>query len=155
MLKSRRVVALALAALTAGITLTGCSGQDTSALGQITPGSTVYVDLWNENGEAGDQAELEKKPSGMWVINTAANFRATRDGDFQVEITLDPRRGYVVKSLGTTKWGQDHDNCLSVNGDNEHYVFLDFAPPQSQYEGDPDNVDASNDDCVVPPEGSE
>ena len=50
----------------------GCVGQDTSALGQIKPGETVFADLWNEDNETGDEALVEQKPSGLWVIDTSS-----------------------------------------------------------------------------------
>ena len=51
-----RYLALIVASLLASaLALAGC-GRDTSALGQIQPGDTVYADLWNEDADEGDQA---------------------------------------------------------------------------------------------------
>jgi hypothetical protein len=125
----------------------GCVGQDTSALGQIKPGETVFADLWNEDNETGDEALVEQKPSGLWVIDTSVNFRNTRKDNFDVQVTLDKTTGtFKVLDMGKTKVGKDHDDCLSVN-DPEHYASM--GDTSITFEPDKGDSDTSNDDCLV------
>lgn len=125
----------------------GCSTEST-ALRQIEPNTTVYIDGWDENGDKGDQALVEQKPSGMWVVPIDAPFRAKRTGDFTVRVTLDPKRGFVITDLGGVQAGKDHDNCLEAG---ETYAFMDVPATALRWETDKKNADTSDDDCQVVP----
>jgi len=142
-----RYPALIVASLLAGaLALAGC-GRDTTALGQIQPGDTVYADLWNEDADEGDQALVEQKPSGLWVIDTSVHFREKRSGDYVVEIMLDPELGtFVIVDMGGVKVGEDHDDCLSMS-DSEHYALMKES--DYKFEKSVGSTDNSNDDCVV------
>ncbi|MFB4314994.1 hypothetical protein [Actinomadura sp. 21ATH] len=137
------VVLLPVLGLTAS-----CSTENT-ALRQIQPDTTVYIDGWDEDADAGDRAMVEQKPSGMWVVPANAPFRTRRVGGFTVRVTLDAKRGFVVNDLGGTAVGKDHDNCLE-NG--ETYAFV--TVPANSLRWEPANTDssASDDDCSVLPE---
>lgn len=152
MRRSMRGMATVGAVAIGAIIVTGCSEQDTSALGQIQPGQVVYADLWMESGDDGDQAQVEQKPSNLWVIDTSASFRTTQGGEFDVKVRLNPDTGvFEVLDMGKTKVGRDHDNCLSL-GDTEHYAVL--LDKTVTFEKDAGPGDGANDDCVVQPEGS-
>lgn len=142
-----RYPALIVASLLASVlALAGC-GRDTSALGQIQPGATVYADLWDEDADEGDQALVEQKPRGFWVIDTSVHFREKRSGDYVVEIMLDPEIGnFVIIDMGGVKVGEDHDDCLAING-SEHYALM--KDPDYEFEKPAGSADTSNDDCVV------
>ncbi len=123
----------------------GCAAENT-ALRQIEPKTTVYIDGWDENADKGDQALVEQKPSGMWVLPVDAPFRAKRGGGFTVQVTLDPQRGFVVTDLGGVRVGRDHDNCLEAG---ETYAFFDVPAGNLQWETAQKKADTSNDDCEV------
>ncbi|ACY99328.1 hypothetical protein [Thermomonospora curvata] len=123
----------------------GCSTEKT-ALRQIQPGATVYIDGWDQDGDRGDQALVEQKPSGMWVVPVDAPFRTRRVGEFTVRITLDPRRGFVITDLGGVKVGRDRDDCLEVG---ETYVFLDVPESSLSWEAQVAGDGAADDDCHV------
>ncbi|HEU4914828.1 MAG TPA: hypothetical protein VFT16_05535 [Candidatus Saccharimonadales bacterium] len=141
-----RKVAIVLTLAVGATTMTGCFGQDDSALGQIKPGQTVFADLWNEDNQAGDEALVEQKPSGLWVIDTSVNFRGKRQKNFDVQIKLDKATGaFKVLDMGNTKVGKDHDDCLSVQ-DPEHYATM--VDTSITFEKDkPESGD--NNDCLV------
>jgi hypothetical protein len=147
--RGMRTPAVAAATLSLCAAAAGCSMEET-ALRQITPGAVVYIDGWDEDGDLGDRALVEQKPSGMWVLPANAPFRRTSGSDFNVKVTLDPRRGFVVSDLGGVQVGKDHDNCLA---DGETYAFLDIPANSLPWEPERSNPDTSNDDCVVHPEG--
>ncbi|HEX2314859.1 MAG TPA: hypothetical protein VHJ17_14045 [Thermomonospora sp.] len=126
---------------------TGCTETEQSALRQIRPNTTVYIDAWNQDGDRGDRALVERKPSGLWVIPVNAPFRSQRVGGFTVRVTLDPRRGFVITDLGGVQVGRDHDDCLE-NG--ETYAFLDVPAQSLSWEPGGDDT-ASGDDCLVVP----
>jgi hypothetical protein len=128
--------------------LAGCAAEKT-ALRQIEPNAVVYIDGWDENADDGDQALVEQKPSGMWVLPIDAPFRTRPEKGFTVKVTLDPKRGFVVTDLGGVKAGKDHDNCLEAG---ETYAFMDVPLQSIQWEKEPANADDSNDDCEVRPE---
>ena len=152
MKRNLRNLALVGAVLVGGVSLTACAGEDTSALGQIQAGQTVYVDLWDEAGDGGDEALAEQKPSGLWVIDTSVAFRHQREGNFDVQVRLNKETGsFEVLDMGTTKVGKDHDNCLSLN-DHEHYALM--KDTSIEFEKDAGPGDNANDDCIVQPEGT-
>lgn len=128
--------------------LTASCGTETTALRQIQPNTTVYIDGWAENADEGDRALVEQKPSGMWVIPSNAPFRIRRTGGFTVRVVLDPKRGFVVTDLGGVSVGKDHDNCLE-NG--ETYAFLDVPSTSLRWEPTGTDTDTGNDDCQVIP----
>ncbi|WP_157963774.1 hypothetical protein [Actinocorallia populi] len=140
--RTRFAGALAVLGLVAG-----CSAENT-ALRQISPGATVYIDGWDDSADSGDQALVEQKPSGMWVLPVDAPFRVRSGGDFTVKVTLDSRRGFVVTDLGGTLAGKDHDDCLEAG---ETYAFVDVPATGIRWEGEPRRTDSTNDDCQVIP----
>ncbi|MEW2354644.1 hypothetical protein [Spirillospora sp. NPDC029432] len=137
------VVLLPVVGLTAS-----CTTENT-ALRQIQPDMTVYIDGWDEDADAGDRAMVERKPSGMWVVPANAPFRTRRVGGFTVRVTLDAKRGFVVTDLGGTAVGKDHDNCLE-NG--ETYAFVTVPANSLRWESVNSDSAGSNDDCQVLPE---
>lgn len=140
----------ALSLLATGVALTACS-TDQTALGQIAPGQTVFADLWDEDGDKGDQALVEQKPSGMWIVDVSVHFASSRKGGFDVEVRLDAESGtFVVVDMGSTKVGKDHDDCLSVSDDDhEHYIVMLDTSLNWESDGGGSNDD---DDCYVLPE---
>src|ERR1700754_303279 len=90
-----RTPAAAAAMLSVCVAATACSMEET-ALRQITPNAVVYIDGWDQDGDRGDRALVEQKPSGMWVLPAYAPFRDRSGGGFTVRVTLDPKRGFVV-----------------------------------------------------------
>ncbi|GAA2454345.1 hypothetical protein GCM10010191_86530 [Actinomadura vinacea] len=129
--------------------LTASCTMENTALRQIQPNATVYIDGWDEDGDTGDRALIEQKPSGMWVVPSNAPFRSTRVNGFTVRVTLDPKRGFLVTDLGGVRVGKDHDNCLE---DGETYAFLTVPPTSLEWEPPSKDTGSSNDDCVVAPE---
>ncbi len=125
----------------------GCATENT-ALRQISPGATVYIDGWDEKADDGDQALVEQKPSGMWVLPVDAPFRTRPGKGFTVKVTLDAQRGFVVSDLGGVRAGKDHDDCLEAG---ETYAFVDVPAASLQWEKEPRRTDKSNDDCTVTP----
>jgi hypothetical protein len=129
--------------------LTASCTTENTALRQIQPNTTVYIDGWDEDADAGDRAMVEQKPSGMWVVLSNAPFRNRRVGGFTVRVTLDPKRGFVVSDLGGIRVGKDHDNCLE---DGETYAFVTVPSNSLRWERAKTDADTSNDDCLVAPE---
>src|SRR6478672_483968 len=126
----RSVIAAVTLAGSLTLTATACGKQtgDPTVLRQIKPGSTWYIDGWKDdkgknNKNVGDQAEVEQKPSGLWVLNVDASVSKKRTRSNQVEVTLDKHRGFVVLDMGTTQVGKDHDDCLAADG--ETYAQMD------------------------------
>ncbi|WP_146779046.1 hypothetical protein [Actinomadura craniellae] len=144
-----RYTKTAVVAVSILATAAGCASEQT-ALRQIRPNAVVYIDGWNQKGDEGDRALIERKPSGMWVIPVNAPFRGRRVGEFTVRVTLDPRRGFVVTDLGGTRVGRDHDDCLETG---EIYAFLDVPGNTLNWEPDAADTGVANDDCVVAPAG--
>jgi hypothetical protein len=128
------------------IGLTASCTTENTALRQIPPNATVYIDAWDEDADEGDRALVEQKPSGMWVVPSDAPFRTRRVNGFTVRVTLDPKRGFVVTDLGGTRVGKDHDDCLEQG---ETYAFLGTAPNTLRWEPAKADTDSSNDDCMV------
>ncbi|HET8670990.1 MAG TPA: hypothetical protein VFM05_10295, partial [Candidatus Saccharimonadales bacterium] len=97
-------------------------GEDPTSIRLLQPNKdvSVYIDGWDEGGDAGDRALVERKPSGMWVLPLNAAYSTTKTGGFTVEIRLDPARGFVVVNMNGVKTGEDHDNCLA---EDEVYAF--------------------------------
>ncbi|MFC5753214.1 hypothetical protein [Actinomadura rugatobispora] len=141
-----RLRMLPAAALLPVLGLTASCTTENTALRQIQPNATVYIDAWDEDADEGDRALVEQKPSGMWVVPSDAPFRSRRVKGFTVRVTLDPRRGFVVTDLGGTRVGKDHDNCLEQG---ETYAFLDTPPSSLRWEPARADSGASNDDCQV------
>ncbi|MFD0854774.1 hypothetical protein ACFQ07_21220 [Actinomadura adrarensis] len=138
----------AVVALLPVVALTASCTAEKTALRQIQPNTTVYIDGWDQDADRGDRALVEQKPSGMWVLPSNAPFRTRRGNDFVVRVTLDPRRGFVVTDLGGTRVGKDHDNCLE---DGETYAFMAVPAGSLNWEPAGGNADTSNDDCQVTP----
>jgi hypothetical protein len=148
-LSSTRIGATILALAGLAVTLTGCGG-DKTMLGQIEPNSnvTVFADMWDENADEGDQALVEQKPKGVWVIDTSVHFSNKRSGDFDVEIRLTDEGQFEVVDMGSTLYGYDHDNCLSPH-EPEHYVRMLDTSIQDDPKDSKESSDDSNDDCVA------
>ncbi|WP_433324499.1 hypothetical protein [Spirillospora sp. CA-294931] len=144
--RSRTLAGCALLLPVLGLA-SACS-QDETALRQIRPNAVVYIDGWDQDGDRGDRARVEQKPSGMWVLPESAPFRGRPGGEFTVRVTLDPKRGFVVTDLGGVKVGKDHDDCLATN---ETYAWLGVPQSSVQWEPEPGNDDGANDDCAVVP----
>jgi hypothetical protein len=130
------------------IGLTASCTTENTALRQIQPDTTVYIDGWDEDADRGDRAMVERKPSGMWVVPSNAPFRARRTGGFTVRVTLDAKRGFVVDDLGGTRVGRDHDNCLE---DGETYAFVTVPANSLKWEPAQGGTSTSDDDCQVVP----
>jgi hypothetical protein len=111
--------------------------------------TSVFIDGWDQGGKAGDEALVEKKPSGMWVIPLNAEYRTTKQGEFTVEIRLVPDRGYVIMNMNGVKTGKDHDDCLA---EDEVYAFPNNDKVKLDAEKDAGPTDKSNDDCVLIPD---
>ncbi|QFG24290.1 hypothetical protein [Actinomadura sp. WMMB 499] len=127
-----------------------CQEQPENALRQIQPGTTVYIDGWDQDGDYGDRALVEQKYSKMWVIPQNAPFRYSRSGGFTVQVKLDARRGFVITDLGGVRVGRDHDYCLE---EGETYAFMDVPANALSWEPTAtDDTDVSSDDCVVGPD---
>ncbi|GGU98356.1 hypothetical protein GCM10010182_13700 [Actinomadura cremea] len=126
-----------------------CQNEPENALRQIQPGTTVYIDGWDQDGDVGDQALVEQKFSKMWVVPQNAPFRYSRTGSFTVAVKLDARRGFVITDLGGVRVGRDHDYCLE---EGEIYAFMDVPAERLRWERPTDEPDASSDDCVVGPD---
>jgi hypothetical protein len=151
----------AAAALVVGLSpLVACGGEtDDGVLRQVARGTTVCIDGWDEEGDAGDRAVVERKPrdeklkEDAWVVPIAVPFRYpdAKDkcgGNFDVKVYVLPRGGYRVMDMGATKVGYDHDNCLE---EGEGWAEID---PKVKLNWDPQDKeagDASNDDCERDP----
>ncbi|GAA3749824.1 hypothetical protein [Salinactinospora qingdaonensis] len=144
-MKKSLLAVIVLVALVAS----GCAPRDDGILRQIPPGTTVYIDGWDEHGDKGDQALVEQKPSKLWVVPMDAPYRNKRSGDFTVEITLNNEGVFVVEDLGGIQVGQDHDNCLASG---EVYVLMEVPKNKLTEEPAKSNPDTSNDDCARVPE---
>jgi hypothetical protein len=149
----RRVSALFIVlALGASATvLTGCFGPDPTSIRLLKPDATksVFIDGWDQNAEKGDRALVEQKPSKMWVIPLDAEYRTTKQGEFTVEIVLDPARGYVIKNMNGVQVGRDHDDCLS--GGEELYAFpFDANVKLDNFEPNVSKKDDGSDCTLVP-----
>lgn len=143
--KIARVVTALVAAL--GV-LAGCGTAPVVVRNQ-SAGSTFFIDGWDQAGEEGDQALVEKKPSGLWVIAKEAPTSPIRTGEFQVEVRLDPANGFTVVKLNGVKVGKDHDDCVGLE---EQDVRMNPAASTLVYEPEVSDPDTSSDDCVVGPE---
>ncbi|MFI5843250.1 hypothetical protein ACIA8K_26420 [Catenuloplanes sp. NPDC051500] len=130
-------------AVAAATTLSAC-GSDNSELRQIRPGAAVYIDAWDEKGDRGDQAQVERKPSGLWVVPLQAHFRTAKSKGFNVRVELTAQGLWRVDPEGA-EVGRDHDDCLE---DGEAYAQL--IPAESAIKWEPDNSSATNnDDCFT------
>lgn len=123
--------------------------EEPTALRLMSPGSTVWIDGWNQGAKVGDRSLVEQKPSGMWVVPTEAEYRTSKQGEFTVEITLDPQRGFVIVNMNGVLAGTDSDDCLA---DGETYAFPANAAVVEQLKkfestGKPEKAD--NDDCLL------
>ncbi|MDR7327904.1 hypothetical protein ACH45F_03280 [Catenuloplanes sp. NPDC020197] len=140
-----RSLAALLALAVAAPVLGACSGTDTSELRQIKPGSAVYIDAWDENGDRGDQAQIEQKPSGLWVVPLQAHFRQTKGKGFDVRVELTRDGLWRVDPEGT-QVGRDHDDCLE---DGEAYAQMAAADAALRWEPDAGGGTGGGDDCVT------
>lgn len=125
-----------------GVALAGCGTAVDGQVRQVRPGTTVYIDGWDESGDDGDQALVEQKPSGLWVISLDSDFRWQRDGDFRVAVTLSEDGAWTVDPYDV-KVGKDHDDCLA---DGETYVTL-VEEATVEFEADRERRN-DNDDCL-------
>jgi hypothetical protein len=140
----KRSLAVLLAAVATTPMLSACGGTDTSELRQIKPGTTVYIDAWDEDGERGDRAQVERKPSGLWVVPLQAHFRQAKGKGFEVRVELTREGLWRVDPEGA-QVGRDHDDCLE---DGEAYAQL--VPAESALAWEPDSGGANDgDDCVT------
>lgn len=144
----RRLIATVALVGAALASLTACGGEpwDDGQLHQATAGATVYIDGTNEGGDVGDQALVEQKPGGNWVVPDKAPFRWKPSDGFVVKIKLG-KGGYEVLDLGGTKVGKDHDNCRE---DGETYVAMKATGLKWEPADDEAN-ESSDDDCVREP----
>ncbi|BCJ70271.1 hypothetical protein [Polymorphospora rubra] len=141
---SRRALA-GLAAVAVTVPLLAACGQDNSELRQIGPGTTVYIDAWDEDADRGDQALIEQKPSGLWVVPLQAPFRRTKGGRFDVQVELTREGVWRVDPQGA-RVGRDHDDCLA---DGEAYAQLVTPEAQLRWESGSARNERDNDDCVT------
>ena len=150
--KIRAAIVAAAIVLPVASVSTACGAQKNgpTVLRQIKPGSTWYIDAWNDdkgkkNKNVGDQAQVEQKPSGLWILNLDAAIKKTRTSSNQVKVTLDKKRGFVILDMGTTQVGKDHDDCLAADG--ETYAQMDVKLSSLKWEK---NKGGSGDgDCVA------
>lgn len=133
---------LILLGVAAALSLTACAAQGEGVLRQIRPGDTVFIEGWDAGITSGDEAEVEKKPSGTWVIPIDAPFRRQKDDVFKVEVELAKEGVFVVKNMNGVKVGRDHDDCLAATG--EVYAKMGVPEAQLQWEDDKGGPDG---DC--------
>lgn len=148
MRRSTRITRSALALLgviTLALTATACAEEDTTALRQIQPGQTVFIRGYDQDADKGDRAQVEQKPSNLWVIPEETEFRTTKQGDFKVEVTLDDKGQWHIVQLNGVRTGYDHDNCLS---NEEQYAVMDDKNPVVDNGEQKHDGDTSNDDCA-------
>lgn len=138
----RRAAGCAVLAAVIGLALPGCGTAVDGQVRQVRPGTTVYIDGWDESGDDGDQALVEQKPSGLWVISLDSDFRWQPSDEFQVAVTLDDDGRWIVDP-SMYKVGKDHDDCLA---DGETYVTLKEDTPIEFERDRPRSND--NDDCL-------
>ena len=145
-----RSLGLLLVLAAAAPVLGACGAADNSELRQIKPGNTVYIDGWDEDGDRGDQAQVEQKPSGLWVVPLQAHFRQAKGNGFDVRVELTKDGLWRVDPEGA-QVGRDHDDCLE---DAEAYAQM--VPAASALRWEPDTGGATtSDDCftIQPDEG--
>jgi hypothetical protein len=127
-----------------------CDDPTSIRLLQPNAERSVFIDGWEQANEAGDEALVEQKQSGMWVIPLNAEYRNNKTGEFTVEIRLDPAKGFIIVNMNGVKTGKDHDNCLA---EDELYALpLDEAVAnamKNNMETDKGPSDDSNDDCLL------
>lgn len=145
MRRSARTIRFSIAILGVSafaLTATACTEADDTSLRQLSPGSTVFIDPWDQDNERGDEAQIEQLPGvklatgkirdGEWVIDTDQTFRTKQEGDYKVKIHLTENTVvngkkipayWEVVELNGVKVGYDHDNCLPENG--TYVVILD------------------------------
>lgn len=158
--------ALALIGATAlAFTATACADEDTSALRMVQPPKyntalpasenyvKVFIDGWNDDGDKGDKAEIEKKAdlNDTWVIPNEAAYRTSKQGDFVVELRLyaaEPKTDnppvWKIHNLNGVQVGYDHDSC---QGAEELYAGMVDKGHKFDKNESPKG-DNSNDDCV-------
>lgn len=103
-----------------GVLLTGCAAEN-NLLRNIPPGTTVWIDAWDENEETGDEAQVEQKPSGLWVLPLDARYALQSDTMHTVKVTLTKDGRFVIEEVLGTAVGVDRDNCLA---DGETYADM-------------------------------
>lgn len=136
-----------IAAIGAALVLSACGAQDDGVLRQITPGQTVYIEGWDSFASSGDEAQVEQKPSGAWVIPMEAPYRFVQSDVFKVRVELTLEGQFIVRDMGGVKVGRDHDNCLAAG---EAYAKMDVPSDKLQWE---DNKGGKPDgDCDRHPE---
>lgn len=140
----KRFPAWLISAVVVLCTLGACAAEDATELRQIAPGTVVYVDAWDEDGDRGDQAQIERKPSGLWVVPLQAHFRTRKADGFDVRVELARDGRWLVDPEGT-RVGRDHDDCLE---DGEAYAQM--VPAESALVWEPDTGSGTdNDDCYT------
>lgn len=163
--RTTRILLAATGVIALALGSTACTNEDTTALRQVQPPKfdaskkpeanyvTVFIDGWNEDGDKGDKAEIEKKAglNDTWVIPNEAAYRTTRQGDFKVELRLyaaDKKTKtppvWKVINLNGVEVGYDHDDC---QGAEELYAAMVDTNVKFDKNESP-NGDGSNDDCV-------
>ncbi|MDR7275905.1 hypothetical protein [Catenuloplanes atrovinosus] len=144
----KRTLSVLLVAVAATPVLGACGATDNSELRQIKPGSAVYVDAWDETGDRGDQAQVERKPSGLWVVPLQAHFRQTKGKGFDVRVELTADGLWRVDPEGA-QVGRDHDDCLE---DGEAYAQLVVAESALRWEPDTGGGNDGDDCFTLQPE---
>lgn len=132
-----------LLACAVGLSLTACSVQGEGVLRQIRPGDTVFIEGWDEGITSGDEAEVEQKPSKVWVIPIDAPFRRQKDDIFKVEVELTKEGVFVIKNMNGVQVGRDHDDCLASSGE----VYAKMAVPEDKLQWEPPDNGGPDGDC--------
>lgn len=116
--------------------------EDDSALWQIHPGDTVFIDGTDDEGEA----TVEQKRDETWIIDLNSHYRNSEGGEFKVEVRRE-RDGFIIVNMNGVPAGRDHDDCLSA-GDDAYEHIARMEARNYEFEDEEDNPDTSNDDCV-------
>lgn len=145
-----KIVRLLLGLAALGLLLTGCTTEN-NLLRNVAPGTTVYIDAFYEQGEVGDQAQVEQKPSGLWVLPLDARYTLQPDAQHTVKVTLTRDGRFVIDDVDAgTMIGVDRDNCLA---DGETYVLMaDPDLPKLLREApSQENTTEQDTDCMATP----
>lgn len=145
----------ALLLLVLAVPVVACGAKDNGTVRLAQLGSTFCIDAWDEDGERGDEALVERKVgediiTDAFVIPADAPIRYTCGGEFDTKIELSEDGTYTVLDMGNAKLGEDHDLCLAKT---ELYAKLgpNVDVSDSGFEQRVDDPDNSGDDCVRGP----